>query len=172
MASSRFLISSTTLGSSAASFTFSSIPSGYTDLCLKVSARGDATTVNYFRVTFNGDSSTIYSDTEIQADGTTGGIASGRDTNSTRLNFIGLESNGYTANTFSSAEMYFPNYTSTTSKPSSYFGVMENNATTAYMGVDAGLYRNSIALTSVTLTPASGNFAASSTFTLYGLKSS
>ena len=67
MPSSRILISSQTLGSSAASVTFSSIPATYTDLVLKVSVRSDvAATADTLFMQFNSITSG-YSETNLYA---------------------------------------------------------------------------------------------------------
>jgi len=59
----RFLISSQTLSTAAASVTFSAIPATYTDLVLKMTTRMATGTFGEFSVQFNSDSSALYSDT-------------------------------------------------------------------------------------------------------------
>lgn len=67
------LISSQTLGTAAASVTFSSIPGTYTDLILSITARGDvsSTTINP-GLQFNGDTGNNYFYSVQGTDGTTG----------------------------------------------------------------------------------------------------
>ena len=60
-------IATTTLGTAAASITFSSIPATYTDLRLVVVAK--AVSASTLDVRFNNDSGTNYSKTEISGDG-------------------------------------------------------------------------------------------------------
>lgn len=67
-------IATTTLSSAAATITFSSIPSTYTDLRLVVVPIG-TTSANLY-LTYNNDTSTIYSATSLSGNGTT--AASGR----------------------------------------------------------------------------------------------
>jgi hypothetical protein len=165
------LISSNVLTASAASVTFSSIPATYTDLVLRISARS-STFQQAVDVTFNGDtpaSGTSYSFVYLRGNGS---AASSSLTGSTSsVNVVGgQDQSNYTANTFSNFEFYIPNYNSTSNKPVSSFTAAENNnATTWFINTVAGLYRNATALTSILLTPTSGNFASTSSFYLYGI---
>jgi hypothetical protein len=168
------LISSQTLGGTTASVTFSSIPSTYNDLKLVVSARVDAATTDTGLSTiFNSDSGTNYSWTAVLA-------YNGTNTFSNRsyggLNVQVLQAVGAnaTASVFGCIELYIPNYTSTGTKPVFNLGVAENNseATGNRIGAVAGQYRGASGISSITLTPSSGNFVQYSTFTLYGIKNS
>lgn len=169
MPSSRVLISSQTLGTSAASVTFSGIPSGYRDLVLKYSARGTASGVSInAMIKVNTDTSTNYSRTNLFGDGSS--VTSVRGTSEDRW-YFGFSINGSTAtaNTFSNSELYIPNYTVSANKPTSGFSVTETNATAADLGIVALLWRNTAAITSLELTPLSGSFVTGSSFYLYGL---
>jgi hypothetical protein len=76
-----------------------------------------------------------------------------------------------TSNTFGNAEFYIPSYLSSTAKSFSIDGVGENNATTTYMGLGAGLWSGTSAITRVTIYPESGTTILQySTATLYGIK--
>lgn len=161
-------ISSTTLGSSAASVTFSSIPQTYTDLVLRFTARCDSGQTD-FNLTINSDSSTAYSFTALYWGGTS--IFNARSSNATSgaLQLVADWSTA-TANTFGSAEIYLSNYTAAMSKAISQFSVTENNNTTAYGDVSALLYRSNTAISTLQLTPPGANIVAGSTFHLYGVK--
>jgi hypothetical protein len=170
MPSSRFLIASNTLGSSAASVTFSSIPATYTDLVLKYSARGDsAVFARDLYVEYNGDTATNYSQTLLEAP-----VASSRGSNG---NYIIVDtiiaSASATSSTFTNGELYIPSYTVSQNKPQSHFAGAENNSSTTYrVQVGAFLWRNTAALTSIKFSLSSGSFVSGSTFWLYGLKNS
>lgn len=168
MPSTYTLISSNVLSSSAASVTFSAIPSTYTDLVLRISNRTDNTGVgNGFTLTYNGVS-TNYSNTGIYGDGST--PASSR---ASTAGMMWVDGSTETANTFASVELYVPNYAGSNYKPSSNFAAMENNAAaTTYIGAQARLWSNTAAITSMTLTPSVGNWVSGSSFYLYGIKSS
>jgi hypothetical protein len=173
MPSSRFLISSQTLGSAAASVTFSSIPSGYADLVLRISSRTTYTgfTFDQINLLINGDTASNYSRTQLRGNGAA--AASGGLGNQTVLDLPQTtDTDLATSNTFSSFEMYIPSYTVSQSKPSGIFSAQETNATTAYINAFAALWRNNAAVTSISLTPANGSFVSTSSFYLYGIKNS
>jgi hypothetical protein len=173
MATTYALISSNTLGSSAASVSFSAIPSTYTDLCIKISVRNDTggVDVRRFNLTFNGTGSG-YSQTYLQG---TGSVASTAAlTGVTYIyGYAGLNGNTTTANTFSSSEIYIPNYAGSASKPMSLFNVTETNATAINMTAIAGLSNITSAITSITIAEQSANnFVTGSSFYLYGISKS
>jgi hypothetical protein len=170
MANTMTLIASSTVsGATAANMTFTSIPSTYTDLLLKISARiGDANTWSDFLVSFNG-TTTNYSDRFVYGAGASTGT--GTDTGAGLQTRTSTTAN--TANTFGNTEMYIPNYTGSNYKSASYDQVSENNATGAIAILTAGLWSNTAAITSITLTPiSSNNFVQYSTAYLYGIKNS
>jgi hypothetical protein len=155
------------LNASAASVTFASIPqTGYTDLKVVVSARtSDANEGQVVNVAFNGSTSNI-SARLIYGTG-----AAAASTTSTS-NAFWTTANSATANTFGNVEMYIPNYTSSNAKSWSSDSVTENNATTAYGILLAGLWNpgTQAAITTLAFTPgASASFLTNSTFSLYGL---
>jgi hypothetical protein len=171
------LISSVTVGAGgAATIELTSIPATYTDLCLKMSARSSDTTNNtgdydVLGFGFNG-SQTGYTGKELQGSGsaassvnrtttTIGGVVYGR--------FNGIK-NSYNSNTaFESFEMYIPNYASSNNKSISIDSVGEQNATDAMAILNASLWSNSSAITSIKFALGSGNFVQNSTAYLYGI---
>jgi hypothetical protein len=76
---------------------------------------------------------------------------------------------GATANTFGSCFTYFPNYTSSAYKSWSYDSVGENNGSSAYQFIAAGLWSNTAAITKLTLAT-NAAWTQYSTFSLYGIK--
>ncbi len=173
MPSSRFLIASNTLGSSAASVTFSGIPATYTDLVLKVSARGSTAAVRLDCLARFNSTTTNYSETNLYASGTT--VTSNRDLWPGYAYLGNMNGANGTSNTFSNLELYIPSYTASQNKPASNYVVQENNSTTNnewYVQTAALLWRNTAAITSILIQPESGNFVSGSTFWLYGLKNS
>lgn len=174
MATTYTLISSNVLTGSAASVTFSSIPSTYTDLVLQISARSDSTNnFDNINIQFNGVTTGIYSMTRLY--GTGASALSDRLSNNTdNIYPAGYQSDaGATANTFGSTEIYIPNYTVAQNKSFGSFGASENNATGNRMGPTAMLFRSTAAITTITLTKTLGtNFVTNSSFYLYGIKNS
>jgi hypothetical protein len=171
MPSTYTLIASNTLSSSAASVTFSSIPNTFTDLVLKVSARGTVAGTVSFIIRPNSSSASEYSRTALFGTGSSAG--SFRNSNSGALLAYANPSDS-TASTFSSIEFYFANYTASTTKPISSIVMMENNATAAEMYVLAQLWNNTTAISSLLIdaSGSGGNFASGSSFFLYGIKNS
>jgi hypothetical protein len=159
------LISSVTVGSGgAASMEFTSIPSTYTDLLIKVSARTNrALTVDGIIISFNGSTSS-FTGIYLEADGSTASSST-----STRLAASAVGDTA-TASTFGNSNIYIPNYTSSNNKSFSGDTVTENNAGAALIDVIAGLWSNSAAITSITLSPSIGTlFSQYSTAYLYGI---
>jgi hypothetical protein len=168
MANTFTLIASQTLGSSAASITFSSIPSTYTDLKIFLSARADTSGVyNDVSVTLTG---ATYSSGKILY--TLNGTSAATYSPGGPGFFAQSTGTSVTANTFTNCEIYIPNYTSSTGKSLSGDAVGENNATPLIMTLNAGLYTSSGAVTAVILAPGSGNFVQYTSAYLYGIKNS
>jgi len=152
-------VSTTTLGSAAASVTFSSIPQTYTDLILIVSH--DVTADALSGIQFNGDTASNYSATYIWGNGTS--AFSGRESNAaSAFAFYATAANG-----FHSAIIQIINYSNATTYKTLIS--RENDAATEALAV-VGLWRSTAAITSMVLLRRSGNFATGSTFTLYGIK--
>jgi len=169
MAATYELIASNTLASAVSSITFSAIPQTYTDLVVRISARCDAASVDRSLGVRPNELTTNDSNTRLSGNGST--ASSGRATTDFDAGrFTGANA---TANTFGSVEIYIPNYTSSNYKPMSVFGVAETNATTVEMRVNALLWSNTAAITSLKIdTDTSPLFDIGSSFFLYGIKNS
>lgn len=163
MANTFTLIASSTVGAGgASSIDFTSIPSTYTDLVLKVSGRS-TTTDEYASIGFNG-STASFSGRYLYGNGST--TASG-----TLVPIVYTCSSGSTASTFGNGEVYIPNYAGSANKSMSIDSTTENNGTTVSMILQAGLWSNTAAINRVTLTHSgTGLFAQNSTAYLYGVK--
>ena len=153
-------IATTTLGSAAASVTFSSISGSYTDLVIIVNATGSGAALNP-QIQFNGDTASNYSLTWLYGNGST--AVSGRYSNQTSAFF------GYMTTTEPATYiLQVQNYSNTTTNKSTLF---RWNATNTELGAGVALYRSTAAITSITLKTSANNFASGSTFTLYGIAS-
>lgn len=153
----------------ASSVTFTSIPQSYTDLVVKLSTRTDqGSGPDYVYLQFNGNTSTSnYQGIFLRGNGST--VASSSNTAEGKIRAAITTTSGETASTFSNCEIYIPNYTSSNNKSTSSDWVPENNATATFMGITAGLWTQTSAITSINLAPSSGLFVQYSTFYLYGV---
>ncbi len=161
------LISSNVLSSSAASVTFSSIPATYTDLILRLSARGSTVSVaGNLYLTFNAQAQG--SITTLLGDGTT---ATSQRNSFSGFQYTRSDNNNAnsTTSTFSSVEFYFPSYQSTALKPFFLSAAVEQNATLGYITAQAGLHAGTSGITSIDIAPDSGSFVQYSSFYLYGI---
>jgi len=165
MANTYVKIASYAATGSVASIDFTSIPSTYTDLVLKISGRiSIAQIYGAFLLNING-LTTNRTYRYVEGNGAAASSGSGTNTNVSTG-----QGNSTTASTYSNVELYFPNYAGSTNKSFSVDSVGENNATTAYMDLYAALWSQTAAINQLTLLPESGNFLIYTTATLYGIK--
>jgi hypothetical protein len=173
MANTYTLINSVTVGSGGAnSITFSSIPSTFTDLVLKYSARATYTnviSVDYMAI--NGSSSGINS---LYLGGYGSSAYSGVQPPGIGV----INEQGATANTFSSNEIYIPNYAGSLAKSMSSDNSGETNSSSAGGNYMFALSSTSTSpITSITITPETGGINPNpllqySSFYLYGISNS
>jgi hypothetical protein len=165
MANTFELIAATTVGSGGAStIDFTSIPSTFTDLCLQVSLRGNSFQ-DWGNITINGGGTAV---SMRQILNNSGSVISQAYS---PLRFQ-CNPSSYTANTFSSASLYIPNYANTSyNKSMSVDGTQENNGTATGQNLAAGLWASTAAINQITVTPdGGGTFVQYSTAYLYGVK--
>jgi hypothetical protein len=154
------------------SLIISSIPATYKDLMLCITSR-DLTPAGGFGQTmymqFNGDGSALYSSIWGEINGTAAAYSSNNGTNQTGFRVGVAPSTTATAGVFGSMTIHIPNYASSNLKQ--YFAeyATENNSTSAYVGIDAGVYRSTSAITGISI---GSGFPLSTlcTYTLYGIK--
>jgi hypothetical protein len=168
-------IQTTTLGSATASYTFNSIPSTYTDLVIIFSGQQNSTySGRNLNIRFNGDSGTNYSSVQILATGD-GNAYTGADANQTGCYGPLINSTGTTSGP-SAVVMNIQNYTNTTTYKTmvNYGGSASVYSSGTNVGVWVGnnvsTWRNTAAITSVTVLSANGDLTSGSTLTLYGIK--
>ena len=162
------LIQHIELGSNQASITFSSIPATFTDLKLVISARATSeinSTIKWSEIIMRPNNSgsnlsarsllgfstnTVTSNT----DAISGGFANGNTT---------------TSNTFSSVEIYIPNYRSSVAKSFSVDSVTEHNGIECLRWIAANLWNDTSAISSIVLDPNQGDFVTGTSATLFGI---
>ena len=166
------LIQTVTASTDVVSIVFSSIPQTFTDLLLVTNTRLDfAAQTSSLAIVLN----TAASDTSyIQVRGN--GSAASSSSNSGQTDFyVGeVNANSSTASVFSNGQVYIAGYTANQQKSMLSDNVSENNGTTAFQSLDAGLCTKTAAVTSITIRGfggSSGNIRQYSSVSLYGISS-
>ena len=163
MANTFELIASYSASGSVSSIDFTSIPATYTDLCVKLSLRS-STTDNVI-MSINSSSTPF---TYKLLEGDPGGSPTAASYNGTTGRIGNVVA--ATSNTFSSLDVYIPNYAGSTNKSYSADAVSEGNTVGTYPDLTAGLWSNTSAITALGFTLSSSNFVQYSTAYLYGVK--
>jgi hypothetical protein len=151
-------ISTQTLGSAAASVTFSSIPATYTDLVLVANVKGAG--AGYPKVQINGSATGISRLTLNNSGAGAGSIQDG-------LNYITAGTTVDTSNFVFNSITQFQNYSNTTTYKTL---ITRINSASAGIEVVVNGWASTSAITSIIYEISSYNMATGSTFTLYGIK--
>ena len=157
------VIDTKTIGTATSSVTFTSIPQTYTDLVIV--ANFSSSTNGYSTMTFNGVTGTSYSRTRLLG----GGGSASSDRANNEAGIVNLAYN-IAGNPLTLIVDIF-SYANTTT----YKTILARDAAqTDNVALHSGMYRGSTgssfdAISSVTLTKGSGNYAIGSTFSLYGI---
>lgn len=156
-------IGTTTLGSAAASITFSSLGS-YTDIFL-VGQFGNTSGGTTVGLRFNSDSGTNYSTTQMNGPMPFG--SSWRGSNQTSISVFGSPIvSGTSGNLIDFGSVAIQNYSNNTT----YKTVISRNGwATGEVIAGVGLWRNTAAITSITLLASGTTFLTGTTFSIYGI---
>ena len=146
-----------TLGSAAATVTFGSIPATYRDLILVANATTVATGGRNFRVRFNNDSGSNYSNVYMFGNGTSAISAASTSTAAGQSIIDNNPGNNI---------IQIMDYSATDKHKT-----VLSRGNVAGIAVDARASRwaNTAAITSITCSPDSNNWVSGSTFSLYGI---
>ena len=159
-------IATTTLNSAAATITFSSIPSTYTDLVFIIQLASTSSNTLFYR--FNGNTGTNYSTTRLSGSGTS--ALSDRSLNST---FGSLTNYAYPTTTIGNTMAIFTvmNYSNSTTNKTS---LARSDAAGAGTDAVVNLWRQTSVINEVSFSTngfgAGTPISANSTITLYGIK--
>ena len=159
-------IATTTLGSATSSYTFSSIPSTYTDLVLVTNLSSASNANIYFRL--NGDTGTNYSFTFLSGDGSTANSSRTSNAAQGTATWTGASMNS----SWTTCVANFMNYSNTTTYKTfltRYAAINTVNQGEASAVVN--LWRSTAAINSITVLSLSPNYSIGSTLTLYGIAS-
>ena len=167
-------IATVTVGAGgASSITFSSIPSTYQHLQIRGIARSNRSgvSVDYAKVAFNSDSGANYSDHALYGNGGSALAQSATSANFIRLNRFAATTAG--SNTFGAIVIDILDYANTSKYKTlrSLGGIDDNAGAVAEIWLCSGLWMNTSATNSVTITVGGGtNWTEYSSFALYGIK--
>jgi len=152
-----------TLGSAAASVTFSSISQSFRDVVLVFNGSTSSSTLIWTR--FNGDTGTNYN--YVVMAGNAAGTYSANGT----FNVGYLADTSVSANTNFMVQLSLMDYSATDKHKSALVrsGIEYSSGTAVY--ASAHRWANTAAVTSIVFTTATGNWNAGSTFSLYGIAS-
>jgi hypothetical protein len=152
-------IATHTIATAVNSYTFSSVPSTYTDLQLVIS--GTLSSGATMQLVFNGDTTNVYSATSLYGDGTSA-YSSRLSNNASYQAWIG---NAYT--TQFSAIVNIMNYANTTTYKT-LLSRMNNSANNVF--AVTSMWRSTAAINSIEVKVAGGlNLAVGTTLSLYGI---
>jgi len=162
-------IATSTLGSAAASVTFSSISGSYTDLVLVINNFYSTSSNPYISLQFNSDTTSNYSSTHLEGNGSA--ASSNRFTSDT-LMYFGYNVASSTTPSNGMAVINIMNYANTTTFKTVLGRVGIINGTVPGTSVTVGLWRKAPeAINSILIRQNAGNLPSGCTFTIYGIKS-
>lgn len=159
-------IATTTLSSGADTIVFNSIGGSYTDLRLVLVAKSQPTNNRFPAIRFNSDSGANYARIRLAGNGSAASTTTGTSETSISVLQTGMDDTNTVLITF---DIF--SYAGSTNKTVLWTASEDDNGSGSVVrGV--GLWRNTAAITSITLTATSGTgiYAAGSTATLFGIK--
>jgi hypothetical protein len=164
-------IATTTLGTTTASITFSSIPATFTHLQIRLIARSTRSSgISQYKLNFNSDTAGNYAGHYLFGDGAA--VLVGFDgASQTYLWGNPIAANNTLANTFGPGVVDILDYTNTNKyKTIRILGGNDENGG-GFVGFLSGVWMSSSAITSITIgEPYGANFAAYTSAALYGIK--
>jgi hypothetical protein len=161
-------LASVSLSTATASITFSGIPTGYKHLQIRGLSNNTVSSSAFIYAAFNTDTSTNYNWHQLSGDGSAASASNSASFPGAVINNMGLGTNNTAI--FGAAIIDILDYTSTTKNKTvrSLSGFDGNGS--GVVCINSNLWRNTTAITSITMTYAGGNFAQHSQFALYGVK--
>lgn len=157
-----------TLSTSTASITFTGIPSTYKHLQIRGIARNTGTASSGLGIQLNGDTAANYSWHRLYGDGSS--ATSYGEPNSTIFGQINITQSNQTASAFGAFVVDILDYAnSTTNKTGRILHGRDLNGS-GTIALASSNWRNTNAITSITMFPAADSLAQYSSFALYGVK--
>jgi hypothetical protein len=165
---SSYEIISTAFGTgSSGVIDFTSIPQTYKHLQIRYTAK-NSSTATQMNITMNGITSGVYIRHSLLGDGSTASF-SNSSTSQTAIQLVESMANSTTANAVNAGVIDILDYSSTTKNKTikALYGMADNLTRVYFSG---GLYNQTTAVSSLTLTASANNFASLSRFSLYGIR--
>lgn len=161
-------LATVTLSSATAEVTFAGIPSGYKHLQIRGIGRISSSSNPVF-LQYNGDTTTSnYYSHALYGSGTAASAQAEGTTYSQYVTYWPVAAD--TANAFGTVIIDVLDYQNTNkNKTTRSLGGFDTNGG-GFAWLNSGLWKNTSAVTSITLKPYSGNFITNSQFALYGVK--
>ena len=151
---------------------FTSIPSDYQFLQLRCVQRGTGSLASFisYRISFNSVGGTSYDFHELTADGSS--VTAAGFTNDSSISIRNIVDRGLLlSNTMTTTIIDIHDYASTTrNKTIRYFAGFDSNSANGRITLGSGLFRNTSAINSITITNGGINLSTTSQFALYGIK--
>jgi hypothetical protein len=164
------LIGTVILTSTQATVTFNGIPQDYKHLQLRYVSRNDnAGGVGNQTLRFNNDSAANYSWHELYGGGTS--VGSGSSASATSIGATWDSGNALPSNVFVAGITDILDYTSTSKyKTVRGFSGLASSSGGQGAKLGSGSWRNTAAITSISVAPFGGNYVSGSRFSLYGVR--
>jgi len=168
MANTYTQIATYTIPSATSSYTFSSIPSTYTDLRLIINNQMSG--ASGIKIQFNSDTGANYSETQLLGYGTST-VSSGRTTGASSIYNNLVYGDSTISNWFTLQQIDIMNYSSSSIYKTAMWRYGTPNQPSNYeVGFITSLWRNTAAINSITISAWNAvNFVAGSNFSLYGI---
>lgn len=161
-------IASTTLGSAAATITFSSIPSTYEHLQLRIYSQLDNAALRSMRLRFNNDSgASSYRWHTLNGNNTTVTASGSVATSEIQFASVNRNTQSYSGILIDIFDYASPNKNTTVK---SIFGNDSNGV--GYIGINGGVWLNTSQVNRIDFITSANSYDTGSVIALYGLKSS
>ena len=162
-------IATTTLTSATNTVTFSSIPAAYTDLQM-IAYFGDSSSGGDSRMYFNGDTGNTYSMNRWWSNYNGTAIEGQILLSTAGNNGFWLSQNNANSSDFICSKIDINNYASSSMFKQAIIQNYQSGSTRAQTPTTlSGAWKNTAAVTSITLVCSAGNFPVNTCFTIYGI---
>lgn len=146
---------------------FTSIPQDYKHLQIRYTAK-NSSTATQMNITMNGITSGVYMRHSLLGTGTSV-VSSTSSTSQTAIQLVESMANSTTANAVNAGVIDVLDYTNT-SKNTTIRALFGMSDSVIRIHLSSGLYNQTTAVSSITLTASANNFASLSRFSLYGIR--